>query len=144
MKNIKFITGIWNGIYTYDSEEFNGESIRFTMSLTLENGEIIGQCYDSLDDGGIPLLTTIRGFIEGKNIRLVKQYPFLIYIDETGEYRKKETTPQTEAHYLGEIESGMVKGIWELKLGSYDQSDKIDIKHVTGKWEMKKQILIWA
>jgi hypothetical protein len=76
MKNNKFITGIWNGMYTYDSEEFNGESIRFTMSLNLENGEIIGHCYDSVGDGGIPVSTTIRGFIEGKNISLSSSVPF--------------------------------------------------------------------
>ena len=144
MKNIKFITGIWTGIYTYDSEVFNDKSIPFTMSLALEKGEIKGQYYESRDDGGMPVPAEIKGYIEGDTIRLIMQHPYLMYIDETGEYRKDETKPNPKTNYFGDIEGEIVKGTWEMELGYLKQSDGITEKRITGKWKMKKQTFYWA
>lgn len=145
MKNMKSIVGLWNGSYTYDSEEFEGVSIRFSLSMNLEKGEIRGDCYESVDDGGIPEPAKIKGFIDGSEISLVKQYPCLIYIDETGKFRKDETQPHPEIHYFGEVENNMANGTWEMNISSLDQGEDIVVEQITGKWEMKKeQMLFWA
>ena len=145
MKNIKHIVGLWNGKYTYDSEEFDGVSIRFSLSINFKEGEITGECYESVDDGGIPVPAKIKGFIDGRKISLVKQYPYLIYIDETGKYRKDETQPHPEIHYHGEVENGEANGTWEMNINSCGQGEDIVVEQITGKWEMKKeQMLYWA
>jgi len=139
MKNIKSIVGLWNGFYNYDSEEFSGVSIRFSMSLNLKKGEITGKCYDSVDDGGFAEAARIRGFIEDNKISLIKQYPHLIYIDEAGEYIRDKSQKHPEIHYLGEIADGMVKGTWETNLHSINRGDEVAVDQITGKWEMKKE-----
>ncbi len=144
MNNIKLIAGIWNGMYTYNFEELMRESIQFTMNLAVDDGEISGQCYDSVEDGDTPVPSNIWGFVEGNIVRLTRKSPYQIYIDETGEFRKDETQIPTVIHYLGEIIGRRVKGTWEMKISSFEYGDEIILKNITGKWEMKKQMFYWA
>ncbi len=96
MKKLKSIVGLWNGVYTYESDDYIGVSVRFVMSLNIKAGRIIGQSYDSIDDGGIPEPAKIEGTIDRQSISLIKKNPYLIYINEAGSFRKDVTKQSPE------------------------------------------------
>lgn len=139
MKSIEPISGTWNGEYSYDSEDYSENSIRFKMTLSEESGEITGHCIDSEEDGGIPIPAGISGFIEGSSLSFIKQYPFLVYIDENGCWHKDETQAHPEIHYFGEIENGILKGTWEINIESFNHGMEIVVEQITGTWEMNKE-----
>jgi len=132
------ISGTWSGVFTYDSEEYQEEFMRFQLILDEKKGILSGQCQDSIEDGGIPIAATIEGFIEGDNICFVKKYPYLIYMDESGEYKKDDSQPHPEIHYHGVFENGMLKGSWEMTIGSFNEGEDIITEQITGQWEMTK------
>ena len=139
MKDHENISGSWSGSYSYDAEEFQGKTIRFQMILTENDEELVGQCQDSIKDGGIPVQAKLEGFVDDNFVSLVKTYPYLIYVGENGEYLRDETQLHPEIHYYGEFDNGVLKGTWEMDLGSFNQGTDVVIQQITGKWEMKKE-----
>lgn len=144
MKKLKSIVGLWKGVYTFNSDEYFGVSVRFTMSLNINAGGLIGQSYDAVDDGGIPEPAKIEGTFDGQSISLIKQYPYLLYINEAGSFRKDVTKPSPDILLKGQIEDGCIKGDWEIIQNSFEQEAQILDNAATGKWEMRKEkLLLW-
>lgn len=143
------IDQLWKGYFSYLLEDQNGKLFEdrtsYVMKLDFNNGSFTGTTVDEETKELFTDPITVKGFIEGKFINFIVQYPHNYYFDEeSNQYIIEYEEDYPGCEYTGEYDEVDCKyfGEWRIiieenKTGLFQ--DTYTEQSYTGYWEMKSE-----
>lgn len=144
---IEDLAGTWKGCYTYRDgyiEEFLSVKEHFTLELNVAGEILEGTVIDSYIEKYFDKPATVRGYLEGRDLIMIKIYPHYFGTDENGLVFLDPKRPSHEIHYVGRITTSwfssryFVEGNWDISESFRDADGNTLYYTGEGDWEMKK------
>jgi hypothetical protein len=125
-----YFSGSWQGHYIYGdgySESIKGRQINFFLLIKVSNGEIKGICIDEDKQDDAP--ATVDGFMFGRFINFLLQYPIHYIFDNNDVVKKDKSKPYVVSH----------TGIFDRLTESFKGIWNVEHTKCWGEWFMKKK-----
>ena len=136
-------SGVWVGYYDYGplySEKYNGKKVDFFVNITLQDGELNGISEEEVTKLYMEKPAILTGFIEGRLISFIKQYPYYYWLDEKDEIQIDRSRKHPAIHYTGTFDpaTNTFIGDWEMEIILERNIDGDRVRFFSGGWELRK------
>ena len=143
MSDLLYI-GQWQGFIRYGPEygEVVGNSeAEFRMFIeTIADGQFTGRAIDWQGMGANGETSTVKGFVDGHIINFIKEYPYLLQMDEWGNCYTDTSVPGHTVTYEGRYDAAAncFFGTWEIAVETGMIGGSIIEDISTGTWHMAR------
>jgi hypothetical protein len=137
------INGKWTGTLVYGKiyGPDAGKELHFEMEIAQENDQISGMAIDVRGEGASPDSATINGQVGPSEIKFVKQYASLHYM-QGGKMVIDRSQKGPLIHYTGTFDeaTGTFSGIWKMRMAIKLFFWKIPLPfHADGTWKIARK-----
>jgi hypothetical protein len=137
------LNGIWSGIITYGKEyrRYAGSELHFEFEITQDGSNFTGTGRDTRGFGFTIDPATIRGYVNGNDVRFIKQYSTYNYFTWKWKSRTVPSRPGPLIDYAGTFNplDGTISGNWIIR-GKVRLFWLIPLRFkCTGTWTMRRK-----
>lgn len=139
------IEGQWYGYFSYGPDygpKLEGEKVIFPLLVEqLNHGQFVGKCIELEGINASSEVSTITGFVDGKNISFRKEYRAYFTIDEQGNEGIYEGSLAPLISYQGtfDTKTQSFQGRWEIWVDEAALGDGTSGYIYTGNWQISRE-----
>jgi hypothetical protein len=142
------ICGTWKGYYEFGPgyrKRLIGRKTSFVLNLKGVNDGFSGECIDETDINKSSVKAAIKGFCTKSMISFIKQYPFLLFLNDRGKRVIDENSKHPEIEYTGfyNEETKEFSGTWKMvtrtNIIGFISEAGLKEKYLSGNWKMAKE-----